>query len=434
MLRKMVSCLLGILLMAAIVFFCTQFTSTRANEQEEGVAAETQAEAAKGVSVISVERAKDVRRILTYPGRVYAFQKSILTFRVGGPLLEICVEPGDHVHRGQKLMQIDPRDYQIQLELAQSKLASARANLEAMKKGARPEDIALLETSVEQARATYDLAKNEFERCRQLVERRAVSASEYDTAYRTFVNARLSLEAAQKELEKGKAGARREDIQAAEAEIRGLEASLQAAKNDLADTILVAPYDGIITTRKIEPYEMVTVSPSYKEVLGIHDISRLKIEVFVPEKEMASGKFVKGLTVPVTFHVQPNRQYPAELYEIDTQPTDVGLTYKLTFVLNAPKETSILPGMIAEVSIPEFSSATLAEDSLVVPASAVMDDHVWIVNMEHSTVSKRTIVRGPLVAGDRYVVYSGLQEGEKVVTEGARFLHEGETVQIMIHG
>lgn len=430
MLRKMFSCLLGIVLVGGIVFFCTQFTSSTANERmvEERMAEERR-EPTKDVSVISVKRVKDVQRMLTYPGRVYAFQKSILTFRVGGPLLEICVEPGDRVRKGQKLMQIDPRDYQVQLELEQSKLDAARSNLEAMKRGARPEDIVLLETSVEQARATYDLAKSEFQRSKQLVERRAVSASEYDTAYRTFVNAGLSLEAARKELEKGKAGARMEDIQAAEAEIRGLEASLQAAKNNLADTILVAPYDGVITTRMIEPYEMVTVSPSYKEVLGIHDISRLKIEVFVPEKEMASGKFVKGLSVQVAFHVQPNRQYEAKLYEIDTQPTEVGLTYKLTFVLKAPSDTSILPGMIAEVSIPEFSSGTPATDSLVVPASAVMDNQVWIVNADHLTVSKRTIVRGPLIAGDRYVIYSGLEEGEQVVTEGARFLREGEKIQ-----
>lgn len=287
-----------------------------------------------------------------YPGRVLAFKKSILTFRVPGPLLKINVVPGQSVKKGEPLMQIDPRDYQIQVDLAQSRLDAARANLNAMRQGVRPEDVALLRAKVEEAEATFTLAEKEFERAKTLVNSKTISISEYDTASRTYTLASLACNSTKKELEKGLAGARKEDIQAAEAEIRGLEASLAAAKNSLDDTTLRAPYDGIITTKMIEEYEMVTTTPTYRTVLGIHDISRLKIEIYVPEREMISGHIQTGKTVSVRFTAKRENVYPAKLSEIDTEPSEVGMTYKLTFLLDRPHDLPILPGMISEVSLP----------------------------------------------------------------------------------
>ena len=288
-----------------------------------------------------------------YPGRVRALKKSILTFRVFGPLLEINVVPGQVVKKGDVLMRIDPRDYQVQVDLAQSRLDAAQANLDAMRKGARPEDVALLQAQVEEATASYTLAEKEFQRAQTLVESKTISASEFDAAHRTYTLAGLALNSAKKELEKGVAGARSEDISAAEAQIRGLEATLAAAKNSLDDTTLRAPYDGVITTKLIDEHEMVTTTPTYREVLGIHDISRLKIEVFVPEREMVAGRIAPGEAVSVRFTAKRENVYEAHLAEIDTEPSQVGMTYKLTFILDRPDDLAILPGMVSEVSFPE---------------------------------------------------------------------------------
>ncbi|MDO4573589.1 MAG: efflux RND transporter periplasmic adaptor subunit [Planctomycetia bacterium] len=401
------------------------FTGLRAENRDEepGYAPQT-----RNVAVMKVART-NVERTTTYPGKVYAFAKSILTFRVSGPLREICVEPGDVVKKGDKLMQIDPRDYIVRRDSAQAGLDAAKAKLEAMEKGSRPEDIALLETSVAQAEASYQLAKNEFERFKKLIETHAVSDSEYDMAYQTYVAAGLAVNSAKKELEKGKAGSRKEDILATKAEIRGLEAALRSAENDLADTTLLAPYDGVITTRMIENYEMVTVSPTYREVLGIHDISRLKIDIYVPEKEMVTGKLVKGISGSVRFTACPDRTFEAKLYEIDTQPTDVGMTYKLTFVLDAPREIHILPGMVCELSLPDYSSQP-AQDVLVVPSESVVNHAVWVVDSNTSVVSRRLVSCGALVANDQCIVTSGLNEGEEIVTQGARYLHDGEKIAV----
>ena len=292
-------------------------------------------------------------RTTIYPGRVRALKKSILTFRVSGPLLEINVVPGQVVRKGEVLMRIDPRDYQVQVDLAQSRLDAAQANLDAMRKGVRPEDVALLRAQVEEAATSYTLAEKEFERAKILVESKTISASEFDVANRTYTLAGLALNSAKKELEKGVAGARSEDILAAEAQIRGLEATLAAAKNSLDDTTLRAPYDGVITTKLIDEHEMVTTTPTYREVLGIHDISRLKIEVFVPEREMVTGRMAPGETVSVRFTAKRENVYEAHLAEIDTEPSQVGMTYKLTFILDRPGDLAILPGMVSEVSFPE---------------------------------------------------------------------------------
>lgn len=307
----------------------------------------------EGAPGFSAESA--IARQNIYPGRVIAFKKSILTFRVPGPLIEIAVVPGQAVKKGEKLMQIDPRDYQIQVDLAQSRLDMANANLEAMKKGSRPEDVALLQAKVDEADATRELAEKEYDRCKKLVNDKVVSVSDYDSANRTFILAKLACNSARKELEKGQAGSRVEDIKAAEAEIRGLEASLAAAKNSLDDTTLRAPYDGVITTKLIEENEMVTTTPTYREVLGIHDISRLKIEVYLPEREMIGGDWKPGRAVKVRFTAKRENLYEASLYEIVTEPSEVGMTYKLNFVLDRPEDLPILPGMISEVFLPDLA-------------------------------------------------------------------------------
>ncbi|MGL6197175.1 MAG: biotin/lipoyl-binding protein, partial [Thermoguttaceae bacterium] len=109
----------------------------------------------KDVKVVTVDKVHSaaVDSSTTFPGVVHAFQTAKLSFRVGGPLHEIRVKPGDIVKTGDVLMQIDKRDFINDVETTQAKLEALKARYSAMKTGARAEDIQLMEASLESAKS-----------------------------------------------------------------------------------------------------------------------------------------------------------------------------------------------------------------------------------------------------------------------------------------
>ncbi|MEO2008258.1 MAG: biotin/lipoyl-binding protein, partial [Pirellulaceae bacterium] len=88
----------------------------------------------------------------TYPGTVKASQEVTLAFQVAGPLIELPFKEGQEVEKGEVLARIDPRDFKTRVAKTASAVAEARATLAAMK-SARPEDIRLLESHIEEANA-----------------------------------------------------------------------------------------------------------------------------------------------------------------------------------------------------------------------------------------------------------------------------------------
>ncbi|MDD3513746.1 MAG: biotin/lipoyl-binding protein, partial [Synergistaceae bacterium] len=88
-----------------------------------------------------------------FPGKVLASQKVNLAFRVSGQIAELPAVKGTFVEPGTLLARLDPRDFEVQLANAKSELGNAKASLEAMKAGARKEEIAMLTSKVNSARA-----------------------------------------------------------------------------------------------------------------------------------------------------------------------------------------------------------------------------------------------------------------------------------------
>lgn len=362
---------------------------------------------------------------IPYPATVAASRKVQLAFRVGGPLVELAIHPGDRVKKGDVLMRIDPRDFENAVKATQSALAAAKAKYAAMKNGAREEDINALEAKIKAAEAVRDYVMQQYGRMERLVEQRAVARSQFDSIQSELAGAKAGLDALHEELTKAKAGARLEDLQAMEAEISGLETRLQTAKDALADTVLVAPFDGLVTKHYFENYEMVE---SGKPAVAMHDVATLEIKASLPEKELIHRDFRTPFPVEVRFHAAGENTYQASFKEIDTDANTQTRTYDVVFAMDAPPDVSIFPGMTAEVRIPSCDPDKLV---LSVPSSAVVtdtqgNDFVWVLRDDGA--ERRRITKGRLLQGNRYEVIEGLAEGEEIVTAGAKFVYRGKSV------
>ena len=169
-----------------------------------------------------------VRR--SYPGTVQASQRAVLAFKVAGPLVEFSVAEGQEVEEGAVLARIDPRDFKTRLADETSSLAEAQATLRAMET-ARPEDIRLLEAQLAAATATLQEAEGQLNRNQVLVKNRVVTQAAFDQIVAAHDVAKAKMEAAQENLQKAKAGSRKEDVEAMQARIAGLQAQVDAAQN-----------------------------------------------------------------------------------------------------------------------------------------------------------------------------------------------------------
>ncbi len=367
--------------------------------------------------------------LTTFPGATKASQASDLAFRVGGPLIEVKVKPGDHVSRGDVLMRIDPRDFETAAKAAEATLVSAQAKLKAMKEGAREEDIRVLEAKLAAGKARRDYVEKNHVRYGELVKKNAIARQQMDSIEAELEAAVEDVRALEKELEKAQRGARLEDIQAMEADIRGMEAQLQAARDALEDTRLLAPFDGTVTQQLVENHEQVAAG---QVVVGMHNVSTIEIEVDLPEKELVHRRPGDGFAASVRFAAVGNRLFEATLHEMNTKADQATKTYKVTFAMPAPNDVTILPGMVAEVQLESRANEDSGGPKAMVPAAAVMGNQhgnrfVWVV-ADDSTVQHRNVELGWLSSNNRYIVQSGIHQGERVVISGAAFLHNGEQV------
>lgn len=371
---------------------------------------------------------------LALPGKVRASKRVNLAFqKLGGRLtqLPIAGREGQEVEEGEILARIDPRDYEVTLRDANARLAGAQATLKAMRQ-ARPEDIRRLTANMEKAKAALDLAQNEYDRILriQAQDSGAVSQGMIDKAVEKVQRADANFRTAQEELRVGKIGARPEDIQAKEAEIRSLAASVDAAKDQLSYTYLMAPFAGIIARRYVDNYQ--EVQPK-QPIVSLQDITHVEILVDVPENLMAISREGSGAKIAVEFPTLPGKQYPVTIKEIATDADPATQTYQIVLQMPQPPEIRVLPGMTATV-IAALQGEKAAEADILIPAIAVMadpkgQDYVWVVDPKEMTVQKRDVRVGAVVGTADIRILDGLKGGEKIVVAGVTKLQGGMKVR-----
>ena len=203
-----------------------------------------------------------------FPGRAEAKDEVDLSFRVSGPLISLPVDVGSQVKKGDVIAAIDPRDFQAALDSAQGNLARAQANLLAMERGARPEEIEQLKAALMEAEASHRQAVAEHERNASLLPKGATSQSDFDISLARQDRTAAQIKKAQEDLNIGQAGARPEDLEAKRAEIKALEAAVANAKNQLDYAVLTAPFDGTVAARYVDNFQTVQAKQTDRSAAG----------------------------------------------------------------------------------------------------------------------------------------------------------------------
>ena len=364
-----------------------------------------------------------------FPGKVLASQKVNLAFRVSGKIVELPAVKGEYVEPGTLLARLDPRDFEVQLANAKSELGNAKARLDAMKAGARKEEIAMLTAKVNSARAQMNDAMTTLERVEKLYKAGGFSKSEYDKTRTAYEVARAVYQSASQELSAGRTGARPEDISAMEFTIQGIEAKVRTAENARADTELLAPFGGVIIDRYVDNNQSVQRDQS---IVSLQDIGTLEVSISVPETLVLHARRDAIEGVEARFASLPDKRFPLTYKEASAQADPQTQTYPVTFALPTPEDLTVLPGMTVDVVIPRPAGEDGAEAEI--PASAVLAGEatrhfVWRVEGTEELRVKRIPIEVAGYRGDLALV-KGVAPGERIVTAGVSMLFDGDPVTL----
>jgi len=386
------------------------------------------------VKVISVTGMADTG-IVSLPGKTRANRRADLSFKVSGPLVELSVEEGQKVKKGELIARIDPRDFETGIKEVKSSLSEAKANLKSMQRGARIEDIRMLEAEVDAATSEYFYAEDQYKRYKQLWVKQHASRADFDRQNSLRNTAKARLEGVKQDLAKGKKGARKEDVEAQQSRIRGLEARLKAASDALDDTSLRAPFDGVVAKRYLENHQEVQAK---QPIVFFQDISSIEVLVDVPENQASEIRKGAMPDVVARFASAPGRAFPLTFKEFSTKVDPQTLTYQAVLVMPRPAGSNILPGMTATVDRKPKSTQANSH-GIVIPAIAVTRSaekrpYVWILNESDMTVNRADVKAGELTGSDSIKILDGLNLGEKVVTAGVTKLQAGMKVTIWDEG
>jgi RND family efflux transporter MFP subunit len=336
--------------------------------------------------------------ILDASGYVVARRQATVSSKITGKVIEVRIEEGQRVESDEIIARLDDANARAAVEQARAQRAQAAANLDA-------------------AQVALDNAIPTFRRNEQQFARDVISAQDFDAAKTSYDAARTSLDVAARALEVS-------------------EAVLTLAERNLEDTIVRAPFAGIVTVKAAQEGEMVSpVSAGggfTRTGIGtIVDMDSLEIEVDVSENFINRVRPTQPATVKLNAY--PDWDIPAHVIAIIPTADRAKATVKVRLGLGV-KDARILPEMGVRVAFLNDASAapanTPSQRALVVPPEAVQASGdtgtVFVIVDDH--IERRSVRLGSATPAGQ-VVLSGLTPGTRLAVGDPSTLADGVRVR-----
>ncbi len=332
------------------------------------------AEQIRAVKTITITQLAtgQVRR---YSGIVQATDSSSLSFQVSGNIKSVAVKQGERVTEGQILSVLDTKPYELDVQAAQAELGKARA---------------------EQTEKNQELVRQ-----KTLYDKGWVAKMALDMATAAFESSRSQVSYAMSQL--------------------------NLAKRDLTHTTLVAPFDGLIAERLVEPF--VEVSAGQK-LFEINAEGAVEVAFDIPETTIA--RITLGMPVSVTFSTDLNCLCKGRITEIGSVAGDANAFPVKAGLIDPPE--SVRAGMTAQVSIvlesERMETAYLLPLAAIAPGGESGQGFVFIFDPDTSTVRK-SLVRGRGATDNMIAIHEGVKAGDVIAVAGVSFLNDGQKVKLL---
>lgn len=366
-------------------------------------------------------------------GTLVPIQTVNLSPKTAGRVAALYVEQGDEVTQGEVIARMESETLQAEVSQAQAGLAQAQADLDKVRTGSRPEAIAQAQAAAEQAearvaeaQARLELANDRVRRNQGLAAEGAISRDRLDEVLTEAQQANASLSQAQaaarearQRLEEVQRGSRPEDITQAEARVAEAQARLESVQSQLEDTVVRAPFSGVITQKYATEGAFVTPTTSASTTSSATSTSVVALasglEVLAEVPEVDIGRIRNGQAVEIIANAFPDTVFKGRVRLIAPAAVEEqNVTSFQVRVALVTGEEKLRSGMNVDLT---FLGEQL-NNALVVPTVAIVTKEgqtgVLLADAENepqfhpvmigSTINNQTQVLEGLEAGDRVFV------------------------------
>jgi RND family efflux transporter MFP subunit len=336
--------------------------------------------------------------VLDATGYVTARRQATVSAKITGKVRDVRIEEGQHVAEGDVLATLDDSEARVDVELRRAQVAAARAQLT-------------------EAEATNANAEREYGRQQDMAERKLTSVSALDAARTQAVTS----------------GAR---VASQTSAVRVAQEALRAAEVQLDNTVVRAPFSGVVTVKAAQPGEMISPisagGGSIRTGIGtVVDMDSLEIQVDVSESYI--NRVRPGQRVEAVLNAYPDWRIPASVIAIVPTADRSKATVKVRIALGE-KDPRIVPEMGVRVAFLESKPAAGGAPpprGVLVPAAAIRQDggKDVLFLLRDGRAERRAVTLGGTL-GDERQVQAGVSAGDVVILEAPPTLKDGDTVEV----
>jgi RND family efflux transporter MFP subunit len=339
--------------------------------------------------------------LLDASGYIVARRRATVSSKVTGKVMKVMLEEGQRVEAGQVIALLDDSNWRASLAQSKAQLQQAEAN-------------------VASAQTAFDDAKPIFERSEKQKAAAVISAQSFDESHAQFDVAHNNLLVAQRGLDAARAG-------------------VDVAERNLDDTVIRAPFAGIVTEKAAQPGEMVSPISAgggfTRTGIGtIVDMDSLEVEVDVSENFINRVRPQQPVTIKLNAY--PDWDIPGSVIAMIPTADRAKATVKVRIAIKQ-KDPRIIPEMGARVAfLSEDEAATAGAQKrpapgVLIPVDAIANDaNASIVYVVHGTTVERRAVRLGGKSASGQIVIAGLEAGNSVALGDLSKLSDGARVRI----
>jgi HlyD family secretion protein len=374
--------------------------------------------------------------VLSASGYIVAHHKINVNSKVTGRVRWIGVEKGDKVKEGQVLVRLEDDEFRAQYLQAAGGVENARAYLQQLQNGSRPEEVQQAQHNLDEARATAANDKITLDRTRELFGQGVVSKQTLDDATAKYEADQQKANSLQQTFALSKLGPRAEEIARAKGALMQAEGTAAFAKSQLDATQVRAPVSGTILERKAEKGELITSQFAsgaeggpQGSVVALADLSDLQVELDIAQNDFARLKpKQRGI---VTVDAFPSLKWTGTIAEMSPEANRQKATVQVKVQIENPDE-HLRPDMNATVKFlaDEDKGGNHQPAGAVVPATAIRDhDGKKVVYIVLNGKAVMKTVRILEQRSNAYLV-DGPINGENVISSPPDNLKDGQSIRI----
>ena len=386
--------------------------SSCGNTRKVTAAGSSSEDKAMTVSTAMVD-SREVHRTVEAVGSLFAYDEVTVSPEVDGRAEKVLVDVGDHVTKGQVLVQILPIEYELAVSQAQAQLDQARAKLGLATGQAELSDPTQA-ASVKKAAADLANTEQKFRRTAELTQQGVLPKQTYDEDEANYNAAKAAYDLAL------------QDVTNMQAAIRQDEAALNLARKKLQDTSIRAPFDGFIKERDVtvgQYLKTATPTPTF----GIVNIDPMRARLKVPEK-MAAWVSV-GQPIEVSVEAFPDRTFKGKIWRINPSVDAATRTFDVEGLVEN-HQSLLKPGFFIKSSI----LTSKVEKVLVIPRRSMSYAYgIYKVYVVNGNKLKEIEVKIGDQSGEDVEILEGVKEGDRlaIAPEGQELaLKDGLSIKV----